>query len=33
MHIGTAQVDRAGFHASILTGQGAFLLTSRGANS
>ena len=33
MHIGTAQVDRAGFHASILTGQGAFLLTSAGANS
>ena len=28
MHIGTAQVDRAGFHATILTGQGAFLLTS-----
>jgi hypothetical protein len=33
MHIGTAQVDRAGFRASILTGQGAFLLTSPGANS
>jgi hypothetical protein len=33
MHVGTAQVDRAGFRASILTGQGAFLLTSPGANS
>ncbi len=33
VHIGRARVNRRGFHASILLGQGAFLLTSPGANT
>jgi hypothetical protein len=32
-HVGTARVNRAGLNTSILLGQGAFLLTSPGANS
>jgi hypothetical protein len=32
-HVGTARVNRAGLNTSVLLGQGAFLLTSPGANS